>query len=412
MHQTAPARDSLVPAVRRRRARARSRIAVVLASDRGSWQEARAAGIARAVAEGAAALGREVEIVLAPVGSAVAEPTGPLRDLAEPLRVRPHQWRVMQADESRRAAAYAGLDGVAERVHLVPDDGIRQFLDCDLWVVVDPRLSAPLLPMRPCLVLIDDWLHHAAGALSGDAVRSLADTVASARGVAVFSEWMRREANAFLGVGEDRLVRLPRFLPTRRDGLRSPPEHADHFVWFVGPEPFEGLSIACEAMRRTVNRPGGRPACRIVPLEAAGVVGEDPPLPEEVRGLLEDATLDGRVVLARQPAYSQETIAAEAASAAFVWQPSPFDDGRLVVAEAARAGAGCVVADSPPNREIGAWLGSHGLAAGLVWTDPADPVSIADALAAGVVRPSSPSVQAADALPLQEASWAAVEKFL
>jgi glycosyltransferase involved in cell wall biosynthesis len=173
-----------------------------------------------------------------------------------------------------------------------------------------------------------------------------------------------------------------------------------------------------------MNRLGGRPACRIVPLEAANTVGEDLPLPEEVRGLLEDAAIDGHVVLACQPADSQEAIAAEAASAAFVWQPSPFDDGRLVVAEAARSGAGCLVADSPPNREIAAWLGSHGLAAGLAWADPADPVSIADALAAGVVRPASPSgnaadaiyaadaINAADAHAIHDASWAAVEKLL
>ena len=413
MYQTAAAHDPLVPAVHRRRVRTRPRIAVVLASDRGPWQESRAVEIARAVAGGAAAHGREVEIVLAPVGAAVAEPTSPLRGVAEPMRVRPHQWRVVQPDESRRAAAYAGVHGVAERVHLVPDDGIRQFLDCDLWLVVDPRLSAPLLPMRPSLVLLDDWLHHAAGTLSGDAIRSLADTVGSAGAVAVFSEWMRREANAFLGVREDRLVRLPRFLPRRHDALRSAPEHADHFVWFVAPEPFEGLSIACEALRRAVRRHGGRTACRIVPLESAATVGEDLPLPEEVRGLIEDAAMDGRVVLSRQPADSQETIAAEASSAAFVWQPSPFDDGRLVVAEAARSGAGCVVADSPPNREIASWLGSHGLAGGLAWADPADPVSIADALAAGVSRPASPSTDApALAETAPEACWAAVERLL
>ena len=41
-----------------------------------------------------------------------------------------------------------------------PDDGISQFMDCDLWIVISDRLRLPLLPVRPYLLMVYDYLQR------------------------------------------------------------------------------------------------------------------------------------------------------------------------------------------------------------------------------------------------------------
>ena len=49
---------------------------------------------------------------------------------------------------------YAGFEAwrPAAEEYAIPDDGMRQFLDCDLWLVISDRLSHPLLPIRPYIL--------------------------------------------------------------------------------------------------------------------------------------------------------------------------------------------------------------------------------------------------------------------
>ncbi len=57
---------------------------------------------------------------------------------------------------------YAGHDGwePTYNKYLCVDDGIKQLLDCDAWVVVSDRVSAPLLPLKPCLFVVYDYLQR------------------------------------------------------------------------------------------------------------------------------------------------------------------------------------------------------------------------------------------------------------
>ena len=66
-------------------------------------------------------------------------------------------------DEARRAMRYAGYaewePQRAEYLFAV-DDGIMQFADCDLWVVVSDQICAPLLPLRPVVHMVYDYIQH------------------------------------------------------------------------------------------------------------------------------------------------------------------------------------------------------------------------------------------------------------
>ena len=72
------------------------------------------------------------------------------------------RWSVQKGPVARRAMTYAGFEGwqPGSEEYAHPDDGMRQFLDCDLWLVISDRLPLPLLPIRPYILLVHDYLQR------------------------------------------------------------------------------------------------------------------------------------------------------------------------------------------------------------------------------------------------------------
>lgn len=355
---------------------ARFRIALIVPEDRGSWERARMASLAGAITRGGRAAGHDTEVVIASIGTSIGfveeHPWPPI----DAVRTREYQWRLLDPGESRRAVLYAGTGACDARNHIVPDDGIRQFLDCDLWVVASPRISAPLVPVRPVLLLLDDCLHHAAGGVDHDQLQAVADAVKASSGVLVTSEWMRREAVDFYGVEPARASLIPRIVRPEAAGSGRPrPVRPDgHFAWFLDEHGFGNLEEACRSLEHLVRRTNGRMACRIIPLVVHAADGS-PRLPEGVAALVRDTDrLRDRVQVAA-PADSDEALERELDEATFVWHPAPADDGRLIAARAAARGLHCLSADTPPMRELDRALGL-----GLSWMEGDDPIGMAASL--------------------------------
>ena len=70
------------------------------------------------------------------------------------LSSRTYEWETLDAATATRALAYAGCSFTIDQPALVPNDGIRHFLDCSLWVFLSPPADGLILPLRPFVILL------------------------------------------------------------------------------------------------------------------------------------------------------------------------------------------------------------------------------------------------------------------
>lgn len=88
----------------------------------------------------------ESEVILATVTDHHANTVG--------LSSRMYEWESLDAETAARALAYAGYPVTVDHPALVPDDGIRHFTDCNLWVFLTPPATGIILPLRPFVMVM------------------------------------------------------------------------------------------------------------------------------------------------------------------------------------------------------------------------------------------------------------------
>jgi hypothetical protein len=65
-------------------------------------------------------------------------------------RSKPFSWKTITGQQMRYAQRLSGhSQGNIEPVNVVPDDGICDFMDCDAWIIVGDRCSAPIATVKP-----------------------------------------------------------------------------------------------------------------------------------------------------------------------------------------------------------------------------------------------------------------------
>ncbi|TIN92200.1 MAG: hypothetical protein E5Y06_24115 [Mesorhizobium sp.] len=88
--------------------------------------------------------------------AAVAAFTQEMDTVDVPARV--FEWKQVSKAAAERALAYAGVGrALYNSVFLVPDDEINFFEDSDLWILVGGRMSVPVLPIKPIVVVVRDY---------------------------------------------------------------------------------------------------------------------------------------------------------------------------------------------------------------------------------------------------------------
>jgi hypothetical protein len=65
-------------------------------------------------------------------------------------KLTPFSWNTITSEQLRYAQRLSGYaQGRMEPISLVPDDGICDFMDCDAWIIVGDRCSAPIATVKP-----------------------------------------------------------------------------------------------------------------------------------------------------------------------------------------------------------------------------------------------------------------------
>lgn len=365
-----------------RRPRRQARIAVILPHGyRGGTLRA-AKAVANALSRGAAAAGDPATVVLAHLDPRGLYQPADFADLDPAVARRPFAWRHLGGAEAQRALLFAARsERWQARDYLAPDDGINDLADCDLWLVVSDRPETPILPLRPIVRLVFDYLQRYEPAILGGEARALGqrliEAAHEAERVLVTSDFTRRDALNYVGL-PDWKVRLVPHLPPRAPGpapasRRALPERP-YFLWSCNVAPHKNHQRALDALALYYEGCDEALDCVVtgVGSEALSSGGEGhlagvPKLLAAHPALKAHLRFAGELPEADYWACLRE--------ARFLWHPARVDNGSFSVIEAAQVGVPSLSGDYPAMREMD---GSFAL--NLAWMDPRVPEEMAEAL--------------------------------
>jgi len=363
-------REIVRPTIRRR-----PRIAVIHPFFDGRASLRNAKQLALALHLGSRQSGEDAEIVFGHVADSVVLPDAEFVDLPPDMRRRPLQWAEFAPDQAEIAAAYDGrrLSMIERNAHVLPNDGINHFLDCDLWVFASDRLYFPLLPIRPYVMIVRDYAQRYEDVLPADTNLGYLLAARQAERVFVTSEFTFADAVQYAGLPKKKLRRLPVLLPNSPSVLRSQPRDpgAPYFIWTANFAPHRNHARAVDALRRYYEEFDGRLECLITGFGSEPFLGTDN---SDLTRLAADWA--ARPALKRKLRFMGElrdpVYAALLSDAEFYWHASRSGDGSLGVIEAGLHGVPALSADHPALREIDAEF-----QLGMIWADSNDSIAMA-----------------------------------
>lgn len=326
---------------------------------------------------GAEQSGQSAEVVLLHLDDRNLYPSTEFEDLPSTIKTRGFKWRSLKPDEARRAMRYAGhahWEPVASE-YLVVDDGIKQLEDCELWVVVSDHVTAPLLPLRPVVHMVYDYLQRYVPILPNGADQPFINAARAAVQVWTTTEFTRQDALQYAGIVPKCVVKLPMLVPKfeAKHFVRSP-THAPYFVWTTNAAPHKNHEHVLRALQLYYDELHGTLDCHVTGVNTHNLLKTPP---EHLKSTMD--WVRAHEQLKRRLHWPGELPDADyqrlLQGAAFLWHAGRIDNGTFSVVEAASLGVPSLSSDYPPMREM-----DEQFSLNLAWMDASDPKAMAQAL--------------------------------
>jgi glycosyltransferase involved in cell wall biosynthesis len=301
-------------------------------------------------------------------------------DLYPGIQFRPFYWKTLGHDQALRAMLYAGHDCWEPKAkeYIVAEDGINNLYDCDLWLIISDRLDKPILPLRPRVHMVYDYLQRYVN-LFADTVKPfnqiLLDVARRADRILVTTDFTRQDVLQFVGISSEKVVKVPMLAPDfsgfsgqRPDGMPN------YFLWPSNPALHKNHDNAVKALLKYYEELDGKLDCIVTGANMDDFLNNNfPHLTGVVSMVKKSKALLRRVHWQGELSDSeyQQTLT----GAAFLWHAGKIDNGTFCVIEAATLGVPALSSDYPPMREIDKQFSLN-----LAWMDAYDPADMATQL--------------------------------
>ncbi|RWL96678.1 MAG: glycosyltransferase [Mesorhizobium sp.] len=329
--------------------------------------------LAEAVSRGAEQAGESAEVVLLHLDLASAYTPKDWSDLPPSVTTRAFNWSILDKHEAKTAMLFDGHSDwqpLYEK-YLAVDDGIRQLGDCDLWIVVSDRLSLPMLPMRPVLLVVFDYLQRHYRVSHLDEQILLANRLANH--VLVTTDFTRQDALQYAGVDPRRLTKVPMLVPGKGNATRQQKDggEAKHFIWTTNLAAHKNHRRALTALQLYYEVYQGKLSCHVTGFGSSEIIKSQLP---HLEGL--NRVVAGSRALRQHVRFlgelSENAYRKELGASAFLWHPTELDNGTFSVIEAAHYGVPSLSSDYPAMREM-----DRQFQLGLSFMDQEDPEDMA-----------------------------------
>lgn len=347
----------------------KKRIAVILPVEYRGGSLRGALALSKALFLGSRKWGEDAEIVFAHIGIGSTYSEEDFQGLHPGISRRAFAWKILSPAEARRAMLYAGHKGwePSQGAYMVPDDNIQQMTDCDLWVIVSDRVRHPLLPIRPYILMVYDYIQRYQDVLSSDADIAFINAARVAEKVLVTTDFTRQDAVQYAGIEETKIGRVPMLAPELMSAqieVNPSSSTRGYFVWTTNAAPHKNHHKAGEALRIYYEELGGEMECVVTGVNTEGLLTSFREHLKTMAGIFErSAALKKNVSwLGELPDLKYRNLLE---GADFLWHAGLVDNGTFSVIEAASLGVPALSSDYPAMREIDA-----NYALNLAWMDP------------------------------------------
>jgi len=272
---------------------------------------------------------------------------------------------------------YAGFDRwlLPDPEYVLPDDGMRQFLDCDLWVVMSDCMAAPLLPIRPYILLVQGYPQRYLPQASVATEYHFMRAARSAERVLVTTSFTEGDALQYGGIAPDKVARVPMLVPRfETDPALRPSRQRPYFIWPTNATPYMNHVNSFKALRIYWEEIGGNLDCHVTGAGTGGLLGDELPFLK----LLGSSAGGIRALRARirlKGELSDAMYMRELSEARFLWHPTQIDNCSFSVVDAAHQRIPALSSDYPAMHEIDDQFGLS-----LAWSPIDDPRRMASAL--------------------------------
>jgi glycosyltransferase involved in cell wall biosynthesis len=360
----------------------RPRVAIVLPTPYRGGTLRSAKLLAQAVWSGSRQCSEEVDVVLAYAGGEERspyprEPDEWDADLPASISRRTFKWHLLDPESARRAMHYAGHPGWVPHAlrYVMPDDGMHLLSDCALWIVVSDRLPGLLLPIRPYVLVVYDYVqrYDAQFKVGSDEIFLAAAQVA--KRVLVTTRFTERDAQIYAGVARSKVQKIPMLVPEfPAIQTAGTEEKHPYFLWTTNLGAHKNHFNAISALRKYYERLDGRLDCRISGVDSASLLKGGPAHLRPLKDLVSQSQkLSHRLrILGELP---DDLYREELAGASFLWHPARIDNGTLTVVEAAAMGVPSLSSKYPAMEEMNEQFDLN-----LTWMDPGQPNDMASGL--------------------------------
>ncbi|HEF4759233.1 TPA: glycosytransferase [Pseudomonas putida] len=334
----------------------RKKIAVVVPVEYRGGSLRGAKLIAQALYSGSRQWNEPVDVVLVHLDLPDSYGDEEFADICEHIQRRSFHWKMMDSFMARRAMRYAGHEGwePTSNNYMVPDDGIKQLLDCDAWVIISDRVNASLLPLRPCIFMVYDYLQRYEKTMAGGD-ENFIHAVRRAQKVLVTTEFTKNDAIHYGGVDERRLAKVPMLAPDFTNKEVDVPSAAKsnepYFIWTTNASAHKNHENAFKALNFYYSNLDGKLDCHITGANTKKLLkSKFHRLQSAIKVVKSNKLLRKRLLwLGELPDYEYRSVLA---NAAFLWHAGKIDNGTFSTIEAAYYNVPSLSSDYPAMREI------------------------------------------------------------
>jgi glycosyltransferase involved in cell wall biosynthesis len=287
---------------------------------------------------------------------------------ADGIEVREYDWKTYLSNQVTNINVLQKRSReVSHDAYYLPEDGINNFMDSDLWLVVSDRLSKPLAPVRPYVIFATDYIQRYVPEIFPKSEWGVIDlpfiqSVRAADGVIVTTPQTGLDAISYAGVSASKIHLAPMdFDPTAFPDIDlGSVVQGDYFIWPTNTTQHKNHLRAFDALRMYYERLGGQLRVKITgpntnwmnPQHKPPQWVLDIPYVIEMRKKIESSSvLREKVEFCGELA--DDVFARTLAGAQFLWHPTLIDNGTFAVAEAAWFGCPSLSSGYPQMRYIG-----------------------------------------------------------
>lgn len=303
--------------------------------------------LAEAIMQGFSNAGEAIEIVLCHLNDP-AYTEREFDDLNSKIKIRTFEWKKLSREAARRAMNYVGQDNWKPMAdcYVVPDDGINYLQDCDVWVIISDRLEFPLLPVKPYILMVYDYIQRYIPILSDGLNNAFLQVARQASEVWVTTNFTQQDALQYAGLELQKVKKMPMLAP-KFDINIDVNQKSNYFIWTTNLAPHKNHRNTIEALEIYYSQLGGNLKCIITGVQSDKIlkkVKKDKNIKKALEVIAKHIIWKGEL---KDDSYRKQLNAA-----AFLLHSAFIDNGTFSVIEAASLGVPSLSSDYPAMREI------------------------------------------------------------